>query len=406
MQITKFHKKIIVFAVLLLVFGVFFARYDRRAQKRNYGDFHGFYVSGQKFLAGQEIYYKTVPEEGIPTFKHPPSFAFLMGLLSFLNEKNAARLWFAINFVLVLASFYWIYKIISPQALPGSTLFWLFAMGFLLSFRFILHSLDSGQINIVMMASAIFSLYLLDRNRKAAGAVSLGFGSSMKYMPAILWPYLFIKGHARFVIISIFSAIFFVFLPALFIGVEKFMEHFKAWIPFLLSDTLNKGATYTSANQSLLSCLLRFFSGESWFKVELLKLDPALVKSAFVLMAGLIYILILLPAKTKDLFRRNLDYAMLFACMALFNPNAWKHAYIFLLFPYMVISLYLLKNRFRDRFTSFCLVISFILCSLTSEYLTQSWAGDAFEVYSAITIGSLVLLIALLRLKFGRASSI
>ncbi len=105
MQITKFHKKIIVFAVLLLVFGIFFARYDRRAQKRNYGDFHGFYVSGQKFLAGQEIYYKTVPEEGIPTFKHPPSFAFLMGLLSFLNEKNAARLWFAINFVLVLAIF-------------------------------------------------------------------------------------------------------------------------------------------------------------------------------------------------------------------------------------------------------------------------------------------------------------
>jgi len=185
------------------------------------------------------------------------------------------------------------------------------------------------------------------------------------------------------------------------------MEHFKIWIPFLLTDTLNKGATYTSANQSFLSCLLRFFSRESWFGVELLRLDPLFVRMGFILIAAVIYLFIVIPAKGKkqdtNSFQRSLDYGMLFACMALFNPNAWKHAYIFLLFPYMVISLYLLRTRFRDRITVALAAVSFILCSLTSEYFTQSWAGDIFEVYSAITIGSLVLLGALFRLKFKKA---
>ncbi len=48
------------------------------------------------------------------------------------------------------------------------------------------------------------------------------------------------------------------------------------------------------------------------------------------------------------------------------------------------------------------LLISFTLNFLTSEFFTYKWAGYTFDIYSAVTFGTLALFFALIKLKFFR----
>jgi len=151
-------------------------------------------------------------------------------------------------------------------------------------------------------------------------------------------------------------------------------------------------------NQSLLACLNRFFYEKSWFSVKVLSLNRENVLIIFFLLAIFIYLFTLIR-RGKEKFSLVSDFALVILCMALFNPNAWKNFFVFIIFPYMVIIYYLLKIAGKDRFVFVMLIASFVLNSLTSEFFVKRWAGDRFEVYSTVTFGTLILFITLVKLK-------
>ena len=116
-----------------------------------------------------------------------------------------------------------------------------------------------------------------------------------------------------------------------------------------------------------------------------------------------IYILIILPGRKRQ-FGDLLDYSSLFICMALFNPNAWMHNFVVLIFVYFVLFYHLLKVNFKDKVTLILVIFSFMLMNLTSESIVGDSLENLFEELSSVTLGSLLLLFSLLRLKFKKAS--
>jgi hypothetical protein len=99
-------------------------------------------------------------------------------------------------------------------------------------------------------------------------------------------------------------------------------------------------------------------------------------------------------------FLECINYGMLFLNMALLNPHAWKHAFIFLLFPYMVCLYYLFKTNHRDMFVWFLTGLSFML-NIWPDKLFISSMYHSTGIYSFITFGTLTLYCALCKIKFS-----
>lgn len=95
------------------------------------------------------------------------------------------------------------------------------------------------------------------------------------------------------------------------------------------------------------------------------------------------------------------DISLISICAGLFNPNAWKNFFIWILPAYATVIFYLMEKRWKDKLVLVLVSLSFLLCTLTAEDVVKSFAGDYFEIYSSITIGALILFLAIVKLKFS-----
>ena len=120
-------------------------------------------------------------------------------------------------------------------------------------------------------------------------------------------------------------------------------------------------------------------------------------------MAFLLYVLALWPGRNK-IFQPSIDYALLFLCMAMFNPNAWLINYVTFIFSYMFIIYYLLRTRPFDKKTLILLLGAFLLTSAANEFMAGDKFQNLFEELSSVTIGAMVLFLTLGRLKYARQS--
>jgi hypothetical protein len=78
----------------------------------------------------------------------------------------------------------------------------------------------------------------------------------------------------------------------------------------------------------------------------------------------------------------------------LLSPLAWKYYFIFL-FPayYLVIRSFL--QGYRNTWTFSLLMVSFALCTLTTDGIWGKDISDIFQLYGCVTFGAIALLIAL-----------
>jgi hypothetical protein len=115
----------------------------------------------------------------------------------------------------------------------------------------------------------------------------------------------------------------------------------------------------------------------------------------------LLYLLVLLPRKGKEALK--IDYALLFIYMSLFNPNAWLHNFVSLIFPYLFLIHYLIRVKLKDTLVLVCLVLSFA----SASWFSRSLVGNKLELFSeqvsCVAIAAFFLIGALVKLKFSKA---
>lgn len=366
-------------------------------------------------LAHQDIY--VLRDQETAEFRYTPVVALLMSGLALLNQSAADTVWFSLNFILCIIMFVLLKKmLVREAALSSRETFLLYALGLLGTFRFILHNLDSGQSNILMLASMISGLYYASKKRELLGAAFFAFSIMIKYTPIIFLPYFILRRKFKLAgAIICFMGIYFL-LPGVFIGMKSNLQYVKAWAPFLTqSSILDETTILDSRNQSMLSlCQRSFTPGCKKYWVDSppmpfgsFNLNQAQVKLIFIFLAVILYGLSLLKycKKTdkKDTpFCYYVDYGLLSVCVVLFNLNAWKPTFIFLLFPYMVICYHLIKTGFKEKLLIFLLTGSYLLNISTMYSIFGKEFTNKLYFYSPLTFSALLVFVALLRIKFSK----
>jgi len=390
-------KRFIIVGILAIMFISLFFRYAHRAPKRNYCDFRVYYNTAQRFLAKENIYSR--PNESITPFKYSPVFALITSPLAFVSQKQASLIFFTINFILLITLCVLSKKMIVTSNLAFWQLFAFYFFPILFSSRFIFSVLDSGQITIMIFALLISGLYLLQKKKDIAASALFALAVMFKYTSIIFIPYFLIRKKIKTSIGMILFILFYCFLPALYVGINTNFQYLKNWLPFIAQTSLDKSSWYDSKNQSLYSMILRLFSADSRY-THFTALTFYQALSICAVIGLLIYLFIIIKRKDKE--TKNIDYALLLLCVALFNPNAWLANFVFFIFAYMVIIYYLLSINFKNKPVLIFTILSFISSSWAAESVVGDNLQNFFESLSTVTIAGLILIGILLHLKFKK----
>ncbi|MFH1360932.1 MAG: glycosyltransferase family 87 protein [Candidatus Omnitrophota bacterium] len=391
--------KIIILLVICAVFTGNLVRYANRAPQRKYSDFRVYYATGERFLEKKDIYSR--PDKKITPFKYSPMFAMLISPLSLLPKHQASLVFFTLNFLSLIGICFVSAKLVGIEELSLRKKIAMFFFSILFTSRFILLVWDSGQVNLIMVFLVLVALYLFENKRAFFGSAFLGLSVMFKYMPAIFLPYLLLRARTGIIILTICFVCIFLALPALYVGVDNQVNYLQKWMPFITKTSLDQSSWYDYKNQSVYSFALRYLSPDSPYgrPVGRLTFQEALLTGIF--LAVLIYLLTLQPAANRN-DTNLIDYGLLMIGMAIFNPNAWMTNFVVLLFVYIYLLSYLMKENFKDKLTLVLMILAFALSSWAAESVVGDQFENLFEELSSVTIAALLLVFALLRLKFRK----
>lgn len=389
------------------VFIVFLGRFEYKMPKRNFADFHVNYYTGQKMLKGENVYDDNAyRKDGMANFKYPPLFASITALFALTTERTAATIWFIFNFLLIILFIYYSGKMIFGEDLSYRQKNWIYFWSLFLTSRFYMHNFDEGQVNFLMMTSLFLGLYASCKHKDFLGGLLIGFSILVKYMTVILVPYFLLKRKFKLVFYIILSLILYWFLPSLFWGWHRNIFLQSQYLPFVSKTSLDINSLSDYPNQSLMSMVIRFFSTGLYYSLNIINLNSyylGLITGAVIALFFILSIFVSQHRKTNgNVFPfNNIDIGLLSICIALFNPNAWMHAFIFLTYGYMVAIYYLFKIKFSDSLVLSLIILSFVLHSFTASFFTSGSFGNLFEIYSFVTLGAISLFITLVKIKFS-----
>jgi hypothetical protein len=193
-------------------------------------------------------------------------------------------------------------------------------------------------------------------------------------------------------------AVIWLSIPALAVGVHKEIAYLLSWIPSIMETSLDMLSYTDTKNQALFSMVIRFFS-DCGQGVNVLHLTFEQGKALGYALAAFLYLSVFIPPKGK-LRDQKLDYALLFCFLPLFNPNGWILNFVALVVPYMFLIAYLIEVKWKDLFVAACVVAGFMATSLMAQDVVGNDMQNRGELFSNVTIGTLLLVIALLKLKF------
>ena len=396
---TRHVKGIVLFSLAALVCAGMLARYLERVPKRHYCDFRVYHHAAQVFLQRGDIYTQDDPE--ITPFKYSPFFAFLVSPLGLLPIKDAAGLFFILNFIFTALMFRGARKLCMGDSAPPRQVMLVYALSLFLVARYILLVWDSGQVPILICGLVLMGLYMFFKGKDVHAGALIAAAVLFKYLPALFIPYFIARKKFRAAGLTCLFIGLWLVLPALYAGWDTAVRYLGSWLPSIISTSLDHASYFDFKNQSLISMILRTLS-PSELGVNILSLDFRAALMLAYAACILLYCLALIPAGKKD--TRLVDAGLLFAFMPLFNPNGWMLNFSALAFPYILLLNHLRLTRWRDRFVLACVALSFVFTSVLNQEVAGDTVENFAEAHSFVTIGALLVVVALLKLKFSPVS--
>jgi len=380
----------ILLVTFLLISILLTIRYDRFAAKRHYGDFHVYYVTGQRVLTQLPIYVDET--ETVTPYKYSPLVASFFSLLAAMNEKIAAGIWHLLNLFFLIASAVIgadlaqkDFKIIEPRLI-----FWISVLGIAGVSPALIHCLNSGQVGIAILFCYVLGVYFASKDQSAAAGFFLALSCMFKYLPILILPYFLFQKKWKLLLSMMAWLIALHLMPAFWFGWSRNAEYLSQFLPFLTGTTLDHISLLDFKNQSMWAYLYRLiFYDFGFFEVR---------QNAWVVLAlgaGLFAALYwLLVSRTRHgLF--VLGCALLSVLIVIFNPNAWKHNFVLLLLPYQILLSQAFLLGWRSWQAKSLLIASALL--FISNRSVVGWGGR-FELMSlsVLLLAALTLFSALI----------
>ena len=336
-------RKLLVIVILgSLALGLFI-QYQARAAQRGFCDYRVYYEAGRDILSGKNIYERD--SEEITPFKYSPLFSVFMAPFSMFDKRTSASIFFILNLTCLFFIFKLSRKLIFFKDIGFKKDYLIFLTVFILSFRAILHCLQSGQVGLLIVLLIVLGLSFVSQNKQIHGSFLIGFATMIKYMPFLFAVYFFIKKKYKYCLLFALSLIVYCLLPSVFLGFKTNFYYLKEWFPYITSTSLDQGSLVDSKNYSLWTLVRRIF--------------PYISGNFAMISVISVFLIVVILFSLKGQGKRSnsqlsryydcLDYGMIFLAMALFNPNAWLHNFVVSIFPYMVAVYYLFNCNFKDK---------------------------------------------------------
>jgi len=253
------------------------------------------FIGASKLIASGESCYNTwIPSGGgFLLYYYSPLFALLLIPLTFLPQVLVNIIWLSFN----LFFLYRIFRLIEFY-LPISTLssrnrsiyFLLLALSV---FRFLLYNFDLGQMTIFLVFVSLESIRLILEDKKTLGAALLALAINIKLLPITLLAYLIYRGEFKASLLTTFFFILFLFLPAIFIGMDFNTSLIIEWWN-LMTNTIDNSLTDDSGRPSLSSfipSLLMEINGKVDIRRNILSLNVETAILILNMMRGLLVLL-------------------------------------------------------------------------------------------------------------------
>ncbi len=374
------------------------------------GDFVGYINAGNNVINQKDIY-------GDYLNTWPPLFSIFSVPLALLDNFNGI-LTRAIWLGATLIALFWIIKV-SVALVLNKQLFLpfqitdnqsqitfdstLILLPFLFIFRYVLDNMANIQINIFMLAMAMGSLYFFIKNRIALASFWLAVSVSLKVFTIFLIPYYLYKKKWMLVIYTLSWIMALGFIPFLVFGKELALDYYQTFYieraaPFAM--VLHK-------NQSVFAMFRSLFMEENRgfdIYINWLNLDVHNAKKVSYAIVGILGLgVAYLFRKTNQHNSQYLFIIQTFFVMTaipILSPLAWKAYFIFLWPGYFWVYLQLWgKINVQTKFTKLSkllYLLSIIGTVFSSEMFLGGYLSDIFEIYAAITIGTILLLVTFL----------
>lgn len=406
-----------VLVVCILVGGVYFARQSGTNAEVYGNDFNVYYHAAREVLAGRDPYRSSL---GAWTpYLYPPLLAELLVPLAILPLQIAAYLWFLISTASMLSAAWMSARMSASLCAPltsergaeyaaangergGRRLSLQAAIAagaILVVLRFVLDTLNLGQVNTVVAGLAVAHIYFYARDKKALSALALVLAVSIKLTPAVFLIYHVAKMRLKFaaVCFALLAGVTAVsFLPLEGRGVDAFR--------IFANRTLRNEQGYNLAdtgNQSLRGAIARLAAfanaGDSGTESR----NPAEVLT-------LVTAAVLLAAAALAARRAQSELAAgapFFCCVVLLSPLSWKAHFVILVLP--VASL--LSLLFRPataagarRLALGTLATSFVLFNLASPRIIGPAAAEWADAHSLVALGAALIFVVTLVMNLGK----
>ncbi len=297
---------------------------------RYQGDFAIYYRAGQRVWLGASLY----PAKEGDRFLYAPVFALLFAPLSLLPRPAAQVLWFIPNALALLALIRGAGRMLfgAQRRLPAA----LVVLPTLFCARFIDNNVEHGQLDLLVLALAVWAIVKARENRFAAAGALLA--PALLSKPLALSGALYLLATRRWcaiVFAGLFVAVLLV-LPALFLGPRRAAAETAGYVRAVHSMTSRYRRTIT--NQAAGAVAFRALSRSGGDSARAARVASALGTGyALIAFLGLWAWLAKSELSAVDDLRRRLALGALFSLAPSLSAIAWKHYYVALIVPYMAL---------------------------------------------------------------------
>jgi glycosyl transferase family 87 len=337
-------------------------------------DFKHLYVGSLIIRNGDNPYnaermFYTAARVGLPNtlpYVYLPFTGIVLSPLTYFDFRTAAKIWFWINQILLLASLLLIIKFCQKKIKSGYVGLWIL---FLAIFFPLTRNFTAGQLNVVLLFC--FSLVWFFHKKKmapAVGAVS-AFAALFKLSPGILFLYFLWKRQWKNLIWAcIFSLIFLLFSLA----VSGFDVH-KEFIPVLGQMSYGHSTWEQFGhdfyrdpfNQSFNSFFHHILAPNPhtipWIEISKTTADNVTKLVSFILLALVLFVSRPRRSDKKENADRELRDYSLFIFLALLIPSlCWDHYFVQALFPIIILAAFFEKGN-KWQLPLFCISLIVLL---------------------------------------------
>lgn len=356
-------------------------------------------------------------------YLYSPLFAILLLPLVFVPAGLARAIWLLLNIVMIIR-LYIIQKKLITGALPLSKrylIYWNIALA-LLSFGFLNHNFNLGQVTILILWLTIEGLFQINKNKRLKGAALIALGINIKIIPLLALVYLFFKIKIRAITYTVLFIGISLLLPALFIGFEFNNKLLYTW-----KNIINpSGEKYVFENNdgchslnAVLPAFLYDFNEPStiekqqpnWnFKRKIVFLSEQtltmILQASRVLLLLMIPFIVLYRSKERQpqyeyvYFFWEIAYLMLITLLLF--PHQMKYSMLYfvpvgayVLFYYLFIIQQKLKiNRIEKMVGGFAVLLMFILAIMGRDII-GNYLVNILDFYHFMGFNNLLFLIIL-----------